>query len=648
MAGGTIANLSVKLTASIGGFASGMRAAVTPLKELGSAVTGVASHIFSLTGAITGIAAGGGLLVLAKNAAESMDATAKLSDRLGITTEALVGLQHGAGLAGIGTEELTGGLEKMLKSIGEAATGTGEALPAFAALGLSAKQLANEAPDQALKDIADKLTGITNPAERAARVISIFGKSGQALLPYLMSGSEGIKAMQEDAEKLHLTFSRVDAAKVEQANDAMSRLSSVFTGAMQTAVIQFAPYITAAADKLTDLGTTGKGVAGYVVDGFELMLKGIASMADWLNLLDAGWYGFKAVTITAAYATVKALEGISDGLDWILKKLGMAGTGWGETMHAMADSLATQIDEAATKAGQAMDTFTKGTNAQAVTKAFADIRAHADETAKATAAAADKLKGGAINSEDFKKKLEAAAENAKKLNEAMADVQKSIDTIGMTDAEKKFAAFQDLNPTLEQSIFYAAKLSEELRLENAQKGIDAIKDMQKQIAQLNMTDAQKKVSDLSAAGVGGAALDQFKKLAEQYDAMKDGKDIIESLQTPLDKYELMITKLNNALQHGAINWMQYGQGVAKARQELEQSAKGPELLQAGSAEAQKALYQAPELSISSKGIDTLSGDKSKVQKEQLDATRDSNTYLYRIWQNTRDMSQAPATQTADI
>ncbi len=648
MAGGSIANLNVKLTATINGFTSGMRAAVAPLKELGSTVTGVASHIFSLTGAITGIAAGGGLLLFAKNAAESIDATAKLSDRLGITTEALVGLQHGAGLAGVGTEELTGGLEKMLKSIGQAASGTGEALPAFAALGLSAKKLADESPDQALGEIADKLTDIHNPAERAARVMEIFGKSGQALLPYLMSGSEGIKAMEKDAQKLGLTFNRVDAARVEQANDAMSRLQDVFTGAMRTAVIQFAPFIEAAANKLTDLGTNGQGAAGLVVTGVEYILVGIAKLADWVELLKAGWYGFQAVTITAAYATVKALEGISAGLDWILKNLGMTGTGWNETLHAMADSLATQVDEAATKAGESMDRFTKGTNAAAVSKAFDEIRAKSLETAKATADNADKLKGGAVNAENFAKKLADAEERAKKIGEAIAGIQKDIDRVGLNDSEKKLADLEDLGASFEQLIVAAGQLNKLMELQNAQKGADAIKEMRKEIEQFNMTDAQKKVADLSASGVGGAALQQFKQLAEQFDAMKDGKDIIESLQTPLDNYEKMIGKLNNALSHGAINWQQYGQGVAKARAELEQSAKAPELLHAGSAEAQKALYSAPELDVSTKGLDTLNGDKSKVAEKQLTEARDSNSWLYRIERNTRDMTTAPATQTVDI
>src|SRR5689334_10226048 len=128
----TIASLSVMLTANIGSFAAGMSKAVAPLKEFGGHVASVGSKIAGLTSLVTG----GGLLVLVHHAMEGMDATAKLSDRLGIATEKLGGLQHAARLAGVGSEELTGGLEKMLKAIGEAATGGGEAQATFAKLGL--------------------------------------------------------------------------------------------------------------------------------------------------------------------------------------------------------------------------------------------------------------------------------------------------------------------------------------------------------------------------------------------------------------------------------------------------------------------------------------------------------------------------------
>ncbi len=155
---GSIASLNVRLIADIGGFAAGMSAAVKPLTSfvgsIGSAATGVGGLMTALTGLAAGGASIAGLAELTHSSMESIDATAKLSDRLGVTTEALTGLQHGAKMAGIDSEELTGGLEKMLKSLGQAANGGGPAAEALQRMGLSAKALADESPDAAFKQIA--------------------------------------------------------------------------------------------------------------------------------------------------------------------------------------------------------------------------------------------------------------------------------------------------------------------------------------------------------------------------------------------------------------------------------------------------------------------------------------------------------------
>ncbi len=103
----------------------------------------------------------------------------------------------------------------MLKNVGQAAMVGGPAADALDRLGLSVKTIAGESADQAFKDIADGIAGVTNPAERARLAVDIFGKSGQKLLPLMMEGAAGIAAAQAEAEKLGISFSRVDAKQIE-------------------------------------------------------------------------------------------------------------------------------------------------------------------------------------------------------------------------------------------------------------------------------------------------------------------------------------------------------------------------------------------------------------------------------------------------
>ena len=307
-----ISSLWVGLTGNVSGLAKSFNQAISPIKALGKAVSGVNGIL-----ATVGVGLGTAAIVnefkqLIGTSLESIDVVAKLSDRMGITTEAITGLQHAGNLAGISTEELTGGLEKMLKTLGESAqTGKG-ATDTLARMGLNAKALAAIAPDEAFRQIADGLSAIHNPAERAAAAVDIFGKSGQSLLPLMLSGAEGIRAAQEEAKKLGLTFSRVDAAKVEAANDAWTRVQATLTGLGNTLAIQLAPTIERLSKSFTDWATEGEGVAGKIAAGLNSIESAAAGAADSVENLGRAFLGLPpAIHDRRGEALGKSLRGAS-------------------------------------------------------------------------------------------------------------------------------------------------------------------------------------------------------------------------------------------------------------------------------------------------------------------------------------------------
>src|SRR5262245_44145295 len=86
----------------------------------------------------------------------------------------LVGLQHGASLAGVATDTLNASLQKMNVNLAKAAQGekVGEV---FKAMGLDAKKLIDIDPMTALGQIADGLSGYSTQAEKAKAATEIFG-----------------------------------------------------------------------------------------------------------------------------------------------------------------------------------------------------------------------------------------------------------------------------------------------------------------------------------------------------------------------------------------------------------------------------------------------------------------------------------------
>lgn len=582
----TIANLNVKLAASIGGFAAGMSKAAKSVSDLGSDVASTAGRIAGWGGAIAAVATGGGLGVLIHSCMEAIDVTAKLADRMGSGTEAITALEYAAKLAGIDAESLTGGLTKMQKAMAGVAEDGTDTAGTFARLKLSAAELANLPTDQAFAKIAEALTGIQNPAERARLEMNLFGKSGAALDPLLMRGAAGIAEATAQAAKLGITFSRVDAAKVEEANDAMIAAGAVFTGIGNTLAIQLAPFVTALANKFTDAATAGGGMGQMVASGFETVVAAVAKSTDYIHLLEAGFYAFRAAALQAIGDVLNAFAKLVDipGISAIAPGLGLLPSA--ESLRASAAGLTQVAGEEAKKFNDAMAAFGSGQNAAAAKAFFDDLRAKAQANAAAIADNAAKMHGAALDTEDYAGKLKSAADAARKVTDTLADLQKQVDQAGMSDGQKKLADLATLGASPEQ--------------------------IAKAKALLDTLDKQKFTD----------------KLADK------AQQLVDSVKTPLEMYNEKMNELQQMLDSGLLTPGEFDKIQQKFEGELNgggaEKAAAPSLMAAGSAAAQRFAFE------QSGGVNALNADD--VPKRQLKSQEKSEDWLNRIERNTRQAS----------
>ncbi len=144
--------------------------AVDKTKRALNSITGglgkVTGALLSMKGAIAGAVGVGGFGALIKASLTAGDQLAKTSDKLGITTEALVGLRHAAEMtAGVTGKTLDTALQRMTRRVSEAAVGTGAAVKALDELGLSAAAMARQSPDQQFRQIADAMQGVASQGE---------------------------------------------------------------------------------------------------------------------------------------------------------------------------------------------------------------------------------------------------------------------------------------------------------------------------------------------------------------------------------------------------------------------------------------------------------------------------------------------------
>jgi len=227
--------------------------------------------------------AGGAVFGLASSTAQLGDDVAKTADKLGIQIGALQELRYAAERSGVSTGAFDQSLEKMLKNLGEASTGTGAAKDALDDLGLSAEDLIALSPAEALEVIADRMQGVGTQAEKAAIANDIFGRSGIGMLNMLRDGSDGLRTLREDARRTGYVLSEEAARDAEVFQDVLLDTQLTMKGLKNTVGAELMPVVTDAKKRVGDalVGNREqvKAWASSFADGVERALPVVGEIA---------------------------------------------------------------------------------------------------------------------------------------------------------------------------------------------------------------------------------------------------------------------------------------------------------------------------------------------------------------------------------
>lgn len=177
-------------------------------------------------------ALGVGITALVMPVARVGDEFFKLSQKTGVSVEALTALDYAAKLSDVTTEGLTKALQKLSVAMFDTQVNGQEGSAALKALGVSATDAHGQIrPTEAvLLDLAEKFADMPDGADKAALAVKLFGKEGLAIIPFLNQGREGITALMEEAQRLGLVMSEDVARASEVFNDNLTRLSAIFEG----------------------------------------------------------------------------------------------------------------------------------------------------------------------------------------------------------------------------------------------------------------------------------------------------------------------------------------------------------------------------------------------------------------------------------
>ena len=247
--------------------------------------------------ATAGVAAG--IAALTKMSMQNIDNLAKTADKIGITTQALGGLRHAAELTGVSASTMDMAMQRLTRRVSEAANGTGEAKDALIELGINAEILEQLPLDKQMEVIADRMKGVEKQSDKVRLAMKLFDSEGVAVVNTLASGSAGLKIMAKEADALGITVGRVDAAKIEMANDAGTRAKGVFTGLGNQLAVAFSPIIGEVATKFHQAALDTEGFGNIGQDVAAALVSGFGTFLDTLQMIKHGILAVELIALKA-------------------------------------------------------------------------------------------------------------------------------------------------------------------------------------------------------------------------------------------------------------------------------------------------------------------------------------------------------------
>ena len=290
-----------------------------------SSVKTVTGAVFSMRSALAVTAGAAGFGLLVKKNLEAIDSLSKTAQKIGTTTEALSALRYAAEISGVQTSTLDMAMQRFTRRLAEAAKGTGEAKGALKELNINASSLMKLPLDEQMLILSDRFSKVTNSADKVRLAMKLFDSEGVALVNTLGLGAEEMKALMQEAETLGLVMSGDAAKGVEDANDALTNLKSLFIGLARQMTAGLAPAIHAISemlkkDMLEQIELAGGSIEDFgrqiAVDFIEGAKKAVRAGAAIGNAV-IGTYN----AMISAKAKFDSLMGNSSSFDALQKDL---------------------------------------------------------------------------------------------------------------------------------------------------------------------------------------------------------------------------------------------------------------------------------------------------------------------------------------
>ncbi len=527
MANRGLGSLTLQLILGMGGFTAPLDKAGRDLDKKTRAMEKRAYEFGKQIGTALKIGVGLGVTALGafgvamKSAIDQADQLNEISQKIGVPTDVLSGLNYAAKLAGVATEELQAGLVKMIKTQADAAAGGKDAVLVFKTLGIAIKDSSGNlrGTSEVFGDFAQVFATLKDGPEKTALALKVFGKAGAELIPLLNEGRAGISGYTAELEKLGGIVTPEAALEADAFNDNLDKLKVAFGGLALQVASDLLPDLIELTDNFVALTKEGDGVSGAAADiseairilgkALELVTIPLQFIIDLVQATTSGFIGYGLAVKGAAQALTGDFAGAAKSYKDSLDEMKQADIAFNETRAKFADKQPDNPDSnpiqfatnGPTSRGRGKPVFDLSPLFTPEVKAKSG-KSDAERAAEKAAAEAAKAHADALD--DLREKLESVGKASEEFSIQLQDLRDAGDPLAqaLTDYNRQLAALKKLEEDGEVSTKdraeaerlldeQYAKTTEDIK-ERLDTGGQHIKQMQQELDLLKMqTQAER-------------------------------------------------------------------------------------------------------------------------------------------------------------
>lgn len=259
------------------------------------------------------------MIALVRSGLSAIDTTNKLATAIGGAYDEVRALQIVASDSGV--DGLEGSLNRLNRRLGAVEMNGGPAVATLQRLNLTAEQLGAMNAADRVAAIADAIQQTGMSSQEAARHLQQLGFEQANAVEMFMGGGDAIRAARQEVEDFGLSVSQVDAAQIERANDAMSRIGRTIESVRNSLTIAFAPILAEVAERFNDVARANNGFGDAAARAVEIGIRGFARVGDVIQGLrvvvkgvEAVFWGLNSVSATIIQSMMNSFAAFFDGV----------------------------------------------------------------------------------------------------------------------------------------------------------------------------------------------------------------------------------------------------------------------------------------------------------------------------------------------